>query len=145
VSSFDPTKLLAKVFSPLKKIPYLPIVIDEQLKVLTLFFRPKVFKAMIEVVQQLKNTPQVRSKYHKYGGLEFLVYDKEFCHMHGDGLVDVLLNSIKAREEIARTKATEHHVIKNSGWVSYQLAGTDDICELMPILLEAMRLRKCIS
>lgn len=142
MSGFEVTKTLAKVFSPLKRIPYLPIVIDEQLKVITLFFRPQVFKVMIVLVQYLKSLPEVKSKYHKYGGLEFLITEKEFCHIHGDGLIDILLTRKVAERAIHRSRATQHHVIKNSGWVSYQLKGKDDIEEVKLVVLEAMKLRK---
>ena len=86
------SKLIAKLFKHFKKIPLLPNLFDEQLKVITLFFNPKVFANMIELNSWIKSLKNVKTKYHKLGGLEFIVNDKEICHIHGDGLVDVKLN-----------------------------------------------------
>ena len=141
MNQFEPTKLLAKVFSPLKKIPFLPILIDEQLKIYTLFIKPKVFGKMIDVVKFLKSIPDVKTKYHRYGGLEFTIKHAEICHLHGDGLLDVLLNHQKAKELIENTEATQHHVIKNSGWISYQICKTSDLKEVIGIINQAILLR----
>ena len=139
--AFEPTKLIAKLFAPFKKVPYLPILIDEQMKLFTLFFRPKVFQQMIEVVQWLKELPNVQTKYHKYGGLEFRLHGKEISHIHGDGLTDVLLNRILAQEVIANSQAEEHHVIGNSGWISFQISNETTASELMGIIQKAYELR----
>lgn len=134
---FEPTKLIAKTFSAFKRIPYLPILIDEQLKIFTLFFRPRVFQYMIEIVQWIKNLPNIETKYHKYGGLEFKINDKEICHIHGDGLVDIILTKKTAAEIILTTKAEEHHVIINTGWISYQIKSETDILELKGIIQQS--------
>tara|TARA_B100000809_G_scaffold52464_1_gene47791 strand:+ start:448 stop:897 length:450 start_codon:yes stop_codon:yes gene_type:complete len=134
---FEPTKLLAKTFSSIKRIPYLPIFIDEQLKIFTLFFRPTVFQKMIEIVKWTKKLPYVTSKYHKYGGLEFQVNGKEICHIHGDGLTDVLLTRRVANDIIKSTFAQEHHVISDSGWISYQIKKESDIEELKGIIKQS--------
>tara|TARA_B100000674_G_C37833046_1_gene911502 strand:+ start:750 stop:1175 length:426 start_codon:yes stop_codon:yes gene_type:complete len=138
---FEPTKLIAKKFSRFKKIPYLPILIDEQLKIFTLFFRPKVFQRMIHIVHWIKELPSVQSKYHKYGGLEFQVNGKEICHIHGDGLADILLNKNLAQEIIKTTHAEEHHVITDSGWISYQIKGDTITDELETIIKQAYNLK----
>ena len=140
--NFEPTKFIAKTFSPFKRIPFLPILIDEQLKIFTLFFRPKVFQQMIEVVKWMKELPDIKSKYHKYGGLEFQINGKEVCHIHGDGLTDVSLNKEYAEKLIRTTRAEEHHVIKNSGWISYQITSKTITSELIQIIQQAYDLKK---
>ena len=140
--NFEPTKFIAKTFSPFKRIPFLPILIDEQLKIFTLFFRPKVFQQMIEVVKWMKELPDIKSKYHKYGGLEFKINGKEVCHIHGDGLTDVLLNKEYAEKLIRTTRAEEHHVIKKSGWISYQITSKTITSELIQIIQQAYDLKK---
>ena len=138
---FEPTKLIAKTFSPFKRIPYLPILIDEQLKIFTLFFRPNVFQRMIHIVNWIKKLPNIQSKYHKYGGLEFQVNGKEICHIHGDGLTDILLNKDLAEEIINTTCAEEHHVITGSGWISYQIKNDTITNELETIIKQAYNLK----
>ena len=140
--NFEPTKSIAKIFSPFKRIPFLPILIDEQLKIFTLFFRPKVFQQMIEVVKWMKELPDIKSKYHKYGGLEFQINGREVCHIHGDGLTDILLNKECAKKLIRTTKAEEHHVIKKGGWISYQITSSTISSELIQIIQQAYDLKK---
>ena len=142
--NFEPTKSIARTFSFFKRIPYLPILIDEQIKIFTLFFKPKVFQQMIEVVKWVKKLPNIKSKYHKYGGLEFQINGKEICHIHGDGLTDVLLNRECAEKLILNTEAEEHHVIKNSGWISYQINNNTITSELTQIIQRAYDLKKSL-
>ncbi len=128
------SKLIAKLFNPFKKIPLLPNLFDEQLKVITLFFNPKVFANMIELNSWIKSLKNVKTKYHKLGGLEFIVNDKEICHIHGDGLVDVKLNK-SLKNKFKRIENIEnHHVLPNSNMISYQIAKNDDLIQIKEII-----------
>lgn len=139
--SFSPTKSIAKVFRPFKKIPYLPILIDSQIKVYTLFFKPQVFKKMIEINEQIKCLPKVKSKHHKYGGLEYQVNNKEFCHIHSDGLIDVILNRKIANDFIEKDYCEEHHVMPDTGWVSHQINKKTDLTKILEVIYKAYDLR----
>ena len=75
------TKLISRSFGILKNIPFLPILIDEQLKILTLFTKPGVFSSMIKLNQWIKTLDNTQTKYHKYGGIEFTINSKEICHI----------------------------------------------------------------
>ena len=86
--------------------------------------------------------PDIKSKYHKYGGLEFQINGREVCHIHGDGLTDVLLNKECAKKLIRTTKAEEHHVIKKGGWISYQITSSTISSELIQIIQQAYDLKK---
>jgi len=139
--NFELTKSIAKHLTFFKRIPILPILIDEQIKFATLFIKPKVFSIMIDFVKEVKTLSNVKSKYHKYGGVEFRVNNKEFCHMHGDGLIDIILNKIKADEFIKTEFAVTHHVIENSGWVSIQINNNTNLDDLMIVVQEAYNQR----
>ena len=139
--NFELTKSIAKHFSFFKQIPLLPILIDEQIKLVTLFTKPKVFSIMIDFVKEMKALEHVESKYHKYGGLEFRVNNKEFCHIHGDGLIDIILTKQKANEFIVTEFAVAHHVIKDSGWVSVQITNETKLEKLLIVVQQAYNLR----
>ena len=139
--SLNLTKQIAKIFYRFKSIPYVPILIDEQIKVFTMFFNPDVFMKMMEFVQTIKRFDNVASSYHKYGGVEFRVNNKEFCHIHGDGLVDILLNKSMATDLINNNEVEDHHVIKGTGWVSFPITKDDDITSLIDVVKKAYNLR----
>ncbi|WNJ19058.1 luciferase family protein [Pontibacter sp. G13] len=131
---FQPAYWLAKIFAPLKRVPYLPILVDEQLKILTLFFRPRVFERMMDIVQWLRDLPGVYTRYHRFGGMEFRVENREICHIHGDGLVDIRLPRGHKNRVLDSSSAEVHHVQAQGDWVSYPITGKTDLDELKEVL-----------
>jgi len=123
----DITKTISKNFGFFKNIPFLPIILDEQMKIYTLFFRPQVFSKMIDLTKWIKEHEGVSTKYHKYGGIEFVVNQKEICHIHGDGLVDVILDKKIKEQFIGQNAIEEHHVISGGNMISYQLTKNEDL------------------
>lgn len=119
---FDLLTILERNFRFLKNIPLLPNIIDEQLKLYTLFFRPQVFGKMMTFVNTVKQWEGVSLKYHRYGGLEFLLNNQEIGHIHGNGLIDLHFNKELASTIIAKQLAEPHHVLENTGWVSYYIS-----------------------
>lgn len=134
---FEPTKLIAKTFGGLKHIPFLPILIDEQLKLFTLFFRPQIFSKMVDLTKELRNIEGVTTKYHKYGGIEFLLNNKEICHMHGDGLIDIRLSKKWRDHYVKQNLVEKHHILEESGWVSYQIKKSDTIDVILDVIKKA--------
>ncbi len=134
---FEPTKLIAHTFGWLKQIPFLPILIDEQLKLFTLFFRPAIFSKMIDLTQELRKMEGVTTKYHKYGGLEFMVNDKEICHLHGDGLVDIRLTKKWRNHYVHLNVVEKHHILEESSWVSYQIMKSDNLEIILDVIQKA--------
>jgi hypothetical protein len=63
------TSLVAKAFSWLKEIPLLPIFIDEQIKLFTFIFSPRLFFLMSKIIQEVKTWEGVSTKTHRYGGI----------------------------------------------------------------------------
>ena len=137
-----PTKIISKVFGKLKNIPFLPIILDEQMKIFTLFLRPNVFAKMIELTQWLKEMEGVRTRYHRYGGMEFTLNGKEICHIHGDGLVDVKLNAQLKQELIGQEGVENHHALPDSHMVSYQITKTAELSVLKSVVLASYLLLK---
>jgi len=82
---------------------------------------------MIALTEYIKSLDGVTTKYHRYGGIEFRVNNKEICHMHGDGLVDLILNK-ELKSQLIHTEGVEvHHVNENSNMISYQLTKDPDL------------------
>lgn len=73
---------------------------------------------------------------HRFGGREFRVNGREIGHLHGDRLADILF-SVRIRQElVAAGRASPHHVLPDTGWVSYYIHGDQDI----PAVIDLFRL-----
>jgi hypothetical protein len=48
-------------------------------------------------------------------------------HMHGDRLADLPFPRDVGKKLIAEGKASPHHVLPQSGWISYYIKGIEDI------------------
>lgn len=107
------------------------------MKIFTLFFRPKVFAKMIEITSWTKSLDGVTTKYHKYGGIEFLVNEKEIFHMHGDGLIDVILTRELKTKFIENSEIESHHVNDSSSMISYQLTKGKDLDLIKEVILSS--------
>ncbi len=74
-------------------------------------------KQMIE--QAVLSWPSVEAKPHRFGGTEFVIGKREIGHIHGEWLVDIPLPKKVRDEVIAAGQAEPHHVLPDSGWVSF--------------------------
>jgi hypothetical protein len=71
--------------------------------------------------------PGVEERAHRFGGREFRVNGHEIGHLHGDRLADLPF-PVKVREElVASGKARVHHVMPQTGWVSYPIRQPEDV------------------
>jgi len=71
--------------------------------------------------------PGVEEAPHRFGGVEFRLGRREIGHLHGDRLADLPF-PVRVREELVREgRAVPHHVLPESGWVSYPIRGEADV------------------
>jgi hypothetical protein len=63
---------------------------------------------------------------HRFGGIEFRVGRRELGHLHGSRLADLPFPLRIRNELIAAGRAQPHHVLPDTGWVSYYMRDTDD-------------------
>ncbi len=64
---------------------------------------------------------------HRFGGTEFRLGKREIGHLHGDRLADLPF-PVRIREQlVAEGKAQPHHVLPESGWVSYWIRGPEAV------------------
>jgi hypothetical protein len=65
--------------------------------------------------------PGVTEEPHRFGGVEFRLGKRELGHLHGDYLADLPF-PVRVREElVAQGRAMPHHILPQSGWVSYPI------------------------
>ncbi|MGA7160324.1 MAG: luciferase family protein [Bacteroidota bacterium] len=76
----------------------------------------------------------VASQPHRFGGIEFRLGKREFGHLHGDSLLDIPF-PLKVRNElVASGRVAPHHILPESGWVSFYIKEEQDVDEAIRLL-----------
>jgi luciferase-like monooxygenase len=88
------------------------------------------------IKREVTSWPGVEAKPHRFNGVEFRVRGHEIGHLHGGRWADLPF-PVKVRKKlVAQGKARLHHVLPQTGWVSYPIRGEVDV----PGALELFRL-----
>ncbi len=69
----------------------------------------------------------VTSRAHRFGGIEFKLGKRELGHIHGNTLVDIPFSKSIRNELVDSGKVLPHHVLPDSGWISFYLKKDDDV------------------
>ena len=88
------------------------------------------------VEREVSSWPGVEVKPHRFGGVEFRVRGHEIGHLHGSRMADLPFPVRMRKELVAEGKAQPHHLLPQTGWVSYYPRGPEDA----PALVELFRL-----
>jgi luciferase-like monooxygenase len=70
---------------------------------------------------------QVECGPHRFGGIEYRVGTREIGHMHGDALMDIPFPKRVRDQIVAAGEAQPHHVLPETGWVSFYIREEADI------------------
>jgi len=70
--------------------------------------------------------PGVEAVPHRFGGIEYRYGRKEMGHVHGDRLADLPLPRKLHDEVVAAGRASLHHILPDTGWVSCWMSGPGD-------------------
>ena len=81
--------------------------------------------ALIE--REVLSWPNVTAHPHRFGGVEFQVNQHEIGHLHGDHLADLPFPVRVRRELVADGRASPHHILPDTGWVSYYIRSAADL------------------
>ena len=73
---------------------------------------------------------------HRFGGIEFLLGEREIGHLHGDRLLDVPFPRAVHDALIAESggRVAPHHILPESGWISFWLHEEGDVDQAIAIL-----------
>jgi predicted DNA-binding protein (MmcQ/YjbR family) len=64
---------------------------------------------------------------HRFGGTAFMLGKRELGHIHGDRLVDIPFPKPVRDELVSTGQAEPHHILPESGWISFFLKSEADI------------------
>ena len=80
-----------------------------------------------KIKETLLGWPGIEAHPHRFGGVEYRIGKREIGHIHGDSLVDIPFPT-KVRDEIvAAGRAERHHILPDSGWISFYLREAADV------------------
>lgn len=79
------------------------------------------------IAQAVLAWPGVEQAPHRFGGIEFRLVKRELGHLHGNALVDLPFPRKVRDELVAQGRARPHHVLPDSGWVSFWIESPEDV------------------
>jgi hypothetical protein len=92
------------------------------------------------IMSEVSTWPGVVTQPHRFGGIEFRLGKREIGHFHGDSLLDVPFPLRVKEELVAAGEAEEHHILPESGWISYRIRSNDDIEHAVELLHRSFEL-----
>ena len=93
--------------------------------------------AQARITAAVTSWPGVTVQPHRFGGVEYGIGKREIGHIHGDHLVDIPFPK-KVRDEIvAARRAQPHHILPDTGWVSFYLQQEFDVEQAIALLKES--------
>ena len=74
-----------------------------------------------QITEEVTSWEGVTAKPHRFGGVQYAIGRREIGHIHGDHQVDIPFPK-KVRDELIRAgRAQAHHVLPESGWITFYL------------------------
>jgi hypothetical protein len=90
-----------------------------------------------EIKKAVLTWPGVTAQPHQFGGIEYRLGKREIGHIHGDVLVDIPFPTHVRNEIVAAGAAEPHHVLPESGWVSFYIRQPEQVAEAIALLRQS--------
>lgn len=78
--------------------------------------------------------PDVVAQPHRFGGTEYRLGKREVGHIHGDHLLDIAFPKPVRDEVVAAGLAQPHHILPDTGWVSFYIRRPEDVDQAVALL-----------
>lgn len=96
--------------------------------------------AQARITEAVTSWAGVTVQPHRFGGVEYGIGKREIGHIHGDHLLDIPFPK-KVRDEIvAAGRAQPHHILPETGWVSFYLRQEEDVEKAIILLHESYQI-----
>ncbi len=93
-----------------------------------------VSNAQAKIRQEMLSLAGVEAQPHRFGGVEFVLGCREIGHIHGNRLVDIPFPTKIRDELLAQGRAKAHHVLPDSGWVTFYIRQPEDVDAAIALL-----------
>jgi hypothetical protein len=130
-------KFVVRYFVFLKFVPFLPQVFDLLYKQWNGLFLPHLNEWLDQIESEMLLIPDIKLSLHRYGGIQFNYGTKELGHLHSNGLLDIPTSKAKKNIYLSQGIAQNHHVMPQSGWVSFYISSKEDQKQAVVLLKEA--------
>lgn len=84
----------------------------------------------------------VTSQSHRFGGVGYRIDKRETGHIHGDHLVDIPFPTRIRDEIVASGEAKLHHILPESGWVSFYIHEEADVERAIALLQRSFEIAR---
>lgn len=84
----------------------------------------------------------VTAQPHRFNGRAFHLGKREIGHIHGDHLLDIPFPTKVRQALVAAGRAEPHHILPDSGWVSFYIREQADIEGAIELLLQSYELAR---
>lgn len=101
---------------------------------LLLFMNRKMTGAQNKIRNAVSEWSGVTIHPHRFGGIEFRLGKRELGHIHGDSLLDIPFPMPIRNKLIHSRRVQPHHILPESGWVSFYIKTENDIQEGIELL-----------
>ena len=96
--------------------------------------------AQAQITREVTSWEGVDAQPHRFGGVEYTIGRREIGHIHGDYQVDIPFPK-KVRDELLRAgRAQPHHILPESGWITFYLHRQQDIEQAIGLLAESYQI-----
>ena len=79
------------------------------------------------IAEEVVKMQGVEARPHRFGGTEFRVGRRELGHIHGDHQADIAFPMAVRNRLVSEGRAEPHHVLPESGWVTFRFRREEDV------------------
>ena len=93
--------------------------------------------AQARITQSVTSWAGVTVQPHRFGGVEYVIGRREVGHIHGDHMVDIPFPKKVRDVLVAEGRAQPHHLLPETGWISFYLQQDDDVEKAIVLFRES--------
>lgn len=131
--------LVVRYLGFLKRLPLMAWMFDAMLMIWNMLFNPQVSSSIESLEARVSEWPSVNVSIHKFGGRQFNVHQKEIGHVHSNGVLDLIFDRATKAALLRSCAAKDHHVFKDSGWISFYIRSEKDVDKALELLALSYR------